>query len=62
LPSSNVLYFEYKDKWFCIRPSGTEPKIKIYFGAKAESLDVAHEKAINLKKEVIEKILPITKE
>ena len=62
LPSSNVLYFEYKDKWFCIRPSGTEPKIKIYFGGKADNLEDAHIKAINLKKEVIDKILPITKE
>ena len=61
LPSSNVLYFEYKDKWFCIRPSGTEPKIKIYFGGKAENLDAAHEKALKLKEEVIGKIMPIIK-
>jgi phosphoglucomutase len=34
LPVSDVLYFELEDKsWFCVRPSGTEPKIKIYFGA-----------------------------
>lgn len=61
LPSSNVLYFEFKDKWFCIRPSGTEPKIKIYFGGKGENLDDAHEKALKLKEEVIGKIMPIIK-
>lgn len=33
LPKSNVLYYEMEDgSWFCVRPSGTEPKIKIYFG------------------------------
>ncbi len=33
LPASNVIYFELEDKsWCCIRPSGTEPKIKIYIG------------------------------
>ena len=61
LPSSNVLYFEFKDKWFCIRPSGTEPKIKIYFGGKGDNLDAAHEKALKLKEEVIGKIMPIIK-
>lgn len=61
LPSSNVLYFEYKDKWFCVRPSGTEPKIKIYFGGKSNTLDSAHDKAIKLKEEVVGKIMPIIK-
>ncbi|HHW48029.1 MAG TPA: phospho-sugar mutase [Clostridiaceae bacterium] len=38
LPRSNVLYYEMKDgAWFCIRPSGTEPKIKIYFGVSSDS-------------------------
>ncbi len=33
LPESNVLLYELQDlDWFCVRPSGTEPKIKIYFG------------------------------
>lgn len=33
LPKSDVLYFELENKsWFCVRPSGTEPKLKIYFG------------------------------
>ncbi len=34
LPKSNVLYFQLEDAWVCVRPSGTEPKIKYYFGVK----------------------------
>ncbi|QUI21389.1 phospho-sugar mutase [Vallitalea pronyensis] len=35
LPKSNVLYYELADEsWFCVRPSGTEPKVKFYFGVK----------------------------
>ncbi len=48
LPVSNVLYYELEDgAWFCVRPSGTEPKIKIYFGVKADSSKQADE---NLEK------------
>jgi phosphoglucomutase len=37
LPASDVLYFVMEDdEWICVRPSGTEPKIKIYFGAKGK--------------------------
>lgn len=40
LPSSNVLYFELEnDAWCCVRPSGTEPKIKFYIGVKSTSLE-----------------------
>ncbi len=40
LPSSNVLYYILEDDtWFCVRPSGTEPKIKIYFGSKGSSIE-----------------------
>ncbi len=39
LPTSNVLYYELEnDTWFCVRPSGTEPKVKFYFGVKGENL------------------------
>ncbi len=42
LPKSNVLYYELSDNaWVCARPSGTEPKIKFYFGAKGGSLEEA---------------------
>ena len=42
LPTSNVLYFELpKDCWCCVRPSGTEPKIKFYMGVKGTSLEDA---------------------
>ncbi|MDK2808491.1 MAG: phosphoglucomutase [Clostridiales bacterium] len=46
LPKSNVLYFELEeDAWFCVRPSGTEPKIKFYFGVKGTSMEDATKKA-----------------
>lgn len=45
LPKSNVLYFDMtEDAWFCVRPSGTEPKIKFYAGIKGENLPDAEEK------------------
>lgn len=44
LLKSDVLYFELEeDSWFCARPSGTEPKIKYYFGVKAGSMREADE-------------------
>ncbi|MFA9465384.1 MAG: phospho-sugar mutase [Velocimicrobium sp.] len=50
LPSSNVLYFELEDDaWFCVRPSGTEPKIKFYFGVKGNSMEDAKKKAEELE-------------
>lgn len=45
LPKSNVLYYELEDgAWICIRPSGTEPKIKFYYGIKGTSLEDAEVK------------------
>lgn len=45
LPKSDVLYFELEnDAWCAVRPSGTEPKIKFYFGVKGTSLSDASEK------------------
>ncbi|MDR2166696.1 MAG: phospho-sugar mutase [Clostridiales bacterium] len=44
-PPSNMLYFSLADgSWFCVRPSGTEPKIKIYLGTKAQNASEADEK------------------
>lgn len=49
LPSSNVLYYDLSDNaWLCIRPSGTEPKIKFYYGIKGTSLKDAGEKSAKL--------------
>jgi phosphoglucomutase len=43
LPKENVLkYFFTNGSWLAIRPSGTEPKIKVYIGAKGASLDDCH--------------------
>ena len=53
LPKSNVLYFELEnDAWCCIRPSGTEPKIKFYIGVKGSDDADAQEKLDALTKAV----------
>ena len=53
LPTSNVLYFELNnDAWCCVRPSGTEPKIKFYIGIKENNMEDA-EKSL---KELAEKV------
>lgn len=55
LPKSNVLYYELEDNsWCCIRPSGTEPKIKLYMGIKGKNSDDASIKLENLKKSMLE--------
>ena len=54
LPKSNVLYYELSDNaWCCVRPSGTEPKIKFYFGVKGTSLEDAEEKLEGLKADLV---------
>ena len=54
LPSSNVLYYDLSDDaWVCVRPSGTEPKVKFYYGVKGNSLEDAEEKSSKLGKEVV---------
>lgn len=46
LPNSNVLYYDLEDDaWLCVRPSGTEPKIKFYYGVKGTSLEDAQAKS-----------------
>ena len=46
LPNSNVLYYDLTDDaWVCVRPSGTEPKVKFYYGVKGTSLEDADEKS-----------------
>jgi len=62
LPKSNVLYYELEDEaWVCVRPSGTEPKIKFYIGVKDNSMEQAKEKSESLGKEVLSLIEDIRK-
>lgn len=57
LPASNVLYYDLSDNaWMCARPSGTEPKIKFYFGVVGESLEDADKKSETFAKSVEEMI------
>ena len=57
LPTSNVLYYELEDNnWCCIRPSGTEPKIKIYMGVKGTSNEDADKKLEDLKEKMLETV------
>ncbi len=54
LPSSNVLYYELEDNaWCCVRPSGTEPKIKFYFGVKGSSMEDSEAKVAKLKEDML---------
>lgn len=60
LPSSNVLYYEMTDHaWLCVRPSGTEPKVKFYFGVVGASLEDAKQKSAALSEKVMEMIQQI---
>ena len=54
LPSSNVLYYDLPDNaWVCVRPSGTEPKVKFYYGVKGSSLEDATQKSAKVGKEIL---------
>ena len=54
LPTSNVLYYDLSDDaWLCVRPSGTEPKVKFYYGIKGTSLSDADEKSAAMGREVL---------
>lgn len=54
LPTSNVLYFELEnDAWCCVRPSGTEPKIKFYMGVKENTMEKADSELIELKESML---------
>jgi phosphoglucomutase len=60
LPSSNVLYYDLEDQaWLCVRPSGTEPKIKFYYGVKGTSLADADEKSEKLGQAVRKIVEPM---
>lgn len=54
LPKADVLYFEMdNDTWCCVRPSGTEPKIKLYMGVKGTSQQNAEDKMADFKESVL---------
>jgi len=54
LPNSNVLYYDLEDNaWCCVRPSGTEPKIKFYMGVKGNSMQDAEKKLEALKNDMM---------
>ena len=58
LPKSNILYFVLENEaWFCIRPSGTEPKVKIYFGVKGSSEEDANKKLDQLVNDIMNNII-----
>ena len=60
LPKSNVIYYDLSDHaWACIRPSGTEPKIKIYFGVVGTSIENANEVSKKFVEDVMAVINPI---
>ncbi|WP_025691695.1 phospho-sugar mutase [Paenibacillus zanthoxyli] len=57
LPKENVLKYLLADgSWFCLRPSGTEPKIKVYFAVRGESLEDAKSKVAALTREVMGRV------
>lgn len=60
LPKSNVLHYTLDSGiWFCIRPSGTEPKIKIYYGVSSSSLENADKELELLKRDVLTVVKPL---
>ncbi|MBB5354442.1 phosphoglucomutase [Anoxybacillus mongoliensis] len=61
LPKSNVLKYVLEDgSWFCARPSGTEPKMKFYFGVKGRTLEEAKQQLEQLETAVMERVYTLT--
>ena len=57
LPNSNVLYYDLTDDaWVCVRPSGTEPKVKFYYGVKGSSMEEADQKSETMGKAVLDMV------
>ncbi|MGE6402078.1 phospho-sugar mutase [Bacillus cereus] len=57
LPKSNVLKYQLEDgSWFCLRPSGTEPKIKFYFGVQDDSLQNSEQKLLTIKEDIMNRL------
>lgn len=63
LPRSNVLKYTTEDgNWFCLRPSGTEPKLKLYFGVCGETLAESTETLNHMKTNVMNRVNDILKQ
>jgi phosphoglucomutase len=65
LPKSNVLKYTFTDgSWVCLRPSGTEPKVKFYFGVNSNGLEESRSKLVEIEKNfmnlVDEKVKKVT--
>ncbi|MBM6617055.1 phospho-sugar mutase [Bacillus suaedaesalsae] len=57
LPKSNVIKYMLEDgSWFCLRPSGTEPKVKFYFGVRSQSLEASKQSLFELKEAVMARV------
>ena len=57
LPKSNVLYYELENnEWCCVRPSGTEPKLKLYIGVKGKSSEEAENRMEELKQNMLDMV------
>ncbi len=56
LPKSDVVYYELADGWFCIRPSGTESKLKVYIEVCGKSGRAAKRKLVRIKRFIMKKL------
>ena len=57
LPETNVIKYEFgDDEWLCIRPSGTEPKLKVYVSTKAESKEASQKRNLGIQQSLLQKI------
>lgn len=62
LPVSDVLKYRLANgAWFCLRPSGTEPKLKVYFGVKGNTLEEAQTNLSQLKSDVVKRVQALLK-
>jgi phosphoglucomutase len=57
LPNSNVVYYDMADgSWLCVRPSGTEPKVKFYYGVIGKSMEEAQKLSAEFGEAVVNMI------
>lgn len=57
LPKSNVLKYHLEDgSWFCVRPSGTEPKVKFYIGVQGNTLEASEKALADISTDVMDQV------